>query len=113
MSLASVLVKSFQVWLKSPVARQAMVQAEKTLAPQLAKVGATIAGDTLAISSKAAAQVATKAAARTWLKTPGESPTLTPFAAAPQPRVRRSGMVDLPAGRQGGSPFENGTMCML
>jgi hypothetical protein len=65
MSLATLLVRSFQVWLKSPAAGQALVQAERALAPQLAKVGAKMAGDTLAISGKAAAQAATRAASRT------------------------------------------------
>jgi hypothetical protein len=72
MSIASVLVKSFQLWLKSPVARQVALQAEKALAPQIAKVGVMMA-DELALSARAVSQVAGKTAAKTATQVAGKA----------------------------------------
>src|SRR5688500_799097 len=83
MSIASVLVKSFQVWLKSPVARQVALQAQKALAPQVAKVGVMMA-DELALSARAVTQVAGKAAARSAAQVAGKAVAQTAGKAVTQ-----------------------------
>lgn len=87
-SVGSLLVKSFQVWMKSPVGRQMMVHAQKVLAPQVAKV-ATMGADKLVLSARAATQLAGKSA----VQVAGKAATRTVAQAASRTASQAAGQV--------------------